>query len=120
MSMWSDYQKELNPKTEVYEDDEGFIQYTHVIEGKPRIFVDHLFLKKDPKIRKGLSGDTMKRYWVIIYDKARELGCEIIATSICTVSMVDPEKRLYLHFRSGWKISHLGGSVVYLYKDLPK
>jgi len=120
VSMWRDYQKELNPDTEVIEDDEGFIQYTHITSGRPRLFVDHMYLRPGPDTRKGLSGDKMKEWWVMLYDLARELKCEIIATSVCTSTMVDPEKRLYLHFRSGWKISHLGGSVVYLYKDLKK
>ena len=116
--MWSDYQKELNPNTEIYEDENGFIQYTYVPEGKSRIFIDHVYLKKDK--RKGLQGDAIKVYWVIVYERAVELGCKLIATSVCTQSMKDPEKRLYLHFRSGWKISHLNGSVVYLYKEMPK
>ena len=120
MSMWSDYQKELNPNTEVYEDDDGFIQYTYESDGKPRLFIDHVYLKKDAKIRKGLNGDAIRVYWVIVYDRAKELGCEILGTSVCTQTMVDPEKRLYMHFRSGWKVSHLSGSVVYLYKELPK
>jgi hypothetical protein len=118
MKMWSDYQKELNPNTEIYEDENGFIQYTYVPEGKSRIFIDHVYLKKDK--RKGLQGDAIKVYWVIVYERAVELGCKLIATSVCTQSMKDPEKRLYLHFRSGWKISHLSGSVVYLYKEMPK
>ena len=118
MSMWRDYQKELNPNTEVYEDENGFIQFTYETDGKPRIFIDHVYLKKDK--RKGLQGDAIKIYWVIVYEKAKELGCKLICTSVCTRSMEGAEKRLYLHFRSGWKISHLGGSVIYLYKDMPK
>ena len=118
MQMWSDYQKELNPNTEIYEDENGFIQFTYETDGKPRIFIDHVYLKKDK--RKGLQGDAIKIYWVIVYEKAKELGCELITTSVCTRSMEGAEKRLYLHFRSGWKISHLGGSVIYLYKEMPK
>ena len=118
MQMWSDYQKELNPNTEIYEDENGFIQFTYETDGKPRIFIDHVFLKKEK--RKALQGDAIKLYWVIVYDREKELECEIIGTSVCTRSMKGAEKRLYMHFRSGWKISHLDGSVIYLYKEMPK
>ena len=40
MQMWSDYQKELNPNTEIYEDENGFIQFTYETDGKSRIFID--------------------------------------------------------------------------------